>query len=123
MPRTMVRLEFTNTNSFSHHVSHFAPRGAAASEKGTPPPGASPSPAPACLAPLHVPLHPTQIYESIGGFAIFGILYATRDRFKTPGVRFWTMLILYGAERSFFEIFRDGPRGFLGPFSHAACRP
>ena len=40
---------------------------------------------PACLAPLNVPLHPTQIYESIGGFAIFGFLYMTRDRFKTPG--------------------------------------
>ena len=74
---------------------------------------------PACLAPLHVPLHPTQIYESIGGFAIFGILYATRDRFKTPGMRFWTMLILYGAARAFFEIFRDDPRGFVGPFSES----
>ncbi len=74
---------------------------------------------PACLAPLHVPLHPTQIYESIGGFAIFGFLYATRDRFKTPGMRFWTMLILYGAARAFFEIFRDDPRGFVGPFSES----
>jgi len=74
---------------------------------------------PACLAPLHVPLHPTQIYESAGSFAIFGFLYATRDRFKTPGMRFWTMLILYGAARSFFEIFRDDPRGFVGPFSES----
>ncbi len=74
---------------------------------------------PACLAPLHVPLHPTQIYESIAGFAIFGFLYVTRDRFRTPGMRFWTMLILYGTARSFFEIFRDDPRGFLGPFSES----
>ena len=74
---------------------------------------------PASLAPLHVPLHPTQIYESMAGFAIFGFLYATRDRFRTPGVRFWTMLILYGAARSFLEIFRDDPRGFLGPFSES----
>jgi phosphatidylglycerol:prolipoprotein diacylglycerol transferase len=74
---------------------------------------------PASLAPLHVPLHPTQIYESMAGFAIFGILYATRDRFRTPGVRFWTMLILYGAARSFLEIFRDDPRGFLGPLSES----
>ncbi|MCP2501182.1 MAG: prolipoprotein diacylglyceryl transferase [Deltaproteobacteria bacterium] len=74
---------------------------------------------PACLAPLNVPLHPTQIYESIGGFAIFGILYAARDRFRTPGTRFWTMLILYGAARAFFEIFRDDPRGFVGPFSES----
>jgi phosphatidylglycerol:prolipoprotein diacylglycerol transferase len=74
---------------------------------------------PASLAPLHVPLHPTQIYESIAGFAIFGFLYATRDRFRTPGMRFWTMLILYGAARSFLEIFRDDPRGFVGPFSES----
>jgi phosphatidylglycerol:prolipoprotein diacylglycerol transferase len=66
-----------------------------------------------------VPLHPTQIYEAIGGFAIFGFLYATRDRFRTPGTRFWTMLILYGIARSFFEIFRDDPRGFVGPFSES----
>ncbi len=74
---------------------------------------------PASLAPLHVPLHPTQLYESLAGFAIFGILAATRDRFSTPGMRFWTMLILYGVARSFFEIFRDDPRGFLGPFSES----
>ena len=74
---------------------------------------------PASLAPLHVPLHPTQVYESLAGFAIFGILAATRDRFVTPGMRFWTMLILYGAARSFLEIFRDDPRGFVGPFSES----
>jgi len=74
---------------------------------------------PASLAPLHVPLHPAQIYESLSGFAIFGIVYLTRDRFVTPGTRFWTMLILYGAARSFLEIFRDDPRGFLGPFSES----
>jgi len=74
---------------------------------------------PACLAPLNVPLHPTQAYEALAGFTIFGVLYATRDRFRTPGTRFWTMLILYGAARSFLEIFRDDPRGFLGPFSES----
>ncbi len=74
---------------------------------------------PASLAPPHVPLHPTQLYESVAGFAIFAILAATRERFSTPGMRFWTMLILYGAARSFFEIFRDDPRGFVGPFSES----
>jgi prolipoprotein diacylglyceryltransferase len=34
-------------------------------------------------------------------------------------MRFWTMLILYGTARSFIEIFRDDPRGFLGPFSES----
>jgi phosphatidylglycerol:prolipoprotein diacylglycerol transferase len=74
---------------------------------------------PGSLAPLHVPLHPTQIYESLSGFAIFGVLYAVRDRFKTPGMLFWTMLILYGVVRSILEIFRDDPRGFLGPLSES----
>ena len=74
---------------------------------------------PASLAPLHVPLHPTQSYESLAALAIFGVLYVTRDRFRTPGMRFWTMLILYGAARSFIELFRDDPRGFVGPFSES----
>jgi phosphatidylglycerol:prolipoprotein diacylglycerol transferase len=74
---------------------------------------------PASLAPLGIPLHPTQVYESLGGFFIFGTLYATRDRFKTPGMMFWTMIIMYGVVRSFLEIFRDDPRGFLGPFSES----
>lgn len=74
---------------------------------------------PASLAPLHVALHPTQAYESLASLAIFGVLSATRDRFVTPGMRFWTMLVLYGVARSFLEIFRDDPRGFIGPFSES----
>ncbi len=74
---------------------------------------------PGSLAPLHVPLHPTQIYESLSAFAIFGTLYAARDRFKTPGMMFWTMLILYGVARTILEIFRDDPRGFWGPVSES----
>ncbi|MCL5966990.1 MAG: prolipoprotein diacylglyceryl transferase [Deltaproteobacteria bacterium] len=74
---------------------------------------------PASLAPPYVPLHPTQIYEAFGALGIFALLLLTRDRFRTPGMRFWTMLILYGVVRSFLEIFRDDPRGFLGPFSES----
>lgn len=74
---------------------------------------------PASLAPLGVHLHPTQIYESLAGFAIFGTLYLMRDRFRTPGMMFWTMIILYGVIRSILEIFRDDPRGFVGPFSES----
>ncbi len=74
---------------------------------------------PTSLAPLNVPLHPTQIYEALAGFAIAGLMYVTRDRFRTPGMRFWTMLILYGIARSSLEILRDDPRGFVGPFSES----
>jgi phosphatidylglycerol:prolipoprotein diacylglycerol transferase len=74
---------------------------------------------PASLAPLGIPLHPTQLYESLGAIAIFGTLFATRDRFRTPGMMFWTMIILYGIVRSFLEIFRDDPRGFWGSYSES----
>jgi phosphatidylglycerol:prolipoprotein diacylglycerol transferase len=74
---------------------------------------------PASLAPLNVPLHPTQPYEALAGFCIALLLYLTRDRFRTPGMRFWTMLILYGIARSSLEILRDDPRGFVGPFSES----
>jgi len=74
---------------------------------------------PASLAPLNVPLHPTQIYEAAASFGIAWLLYLTRERFRTPGVRFWTMLILYGVVRSLLEILRDDPRGFVGPFSES----
>jgi phosphatidylglycerol---prolipoprotein diacylglyceryl transferase len=74
---------------------------------------------PASLAPLQVPLHPTQIYEALGTLAIFGVLSAVRTRIATPGVLFWIMLVLYGSLRSVLELFRDDPRGFVGPFSES----
>ncbi len=74
---------------------------------------------PASLAPLYVPLHPTQLYEARAALAIFAFLYMMRKRFKTPGMLLWTMLILYGIARSLLEIFRDDPRGFLGPLSES----
>src|SRR4030067_1584494 len=83
------------------------------------PPGPSVSPDPSSLPPLHVSLHPTQLYESLASFAMFAFLYAARKRFRTPGMRFWTMLVLYGVVRSFLEIFRDDPRGFVGAFSES----
>lgn len=74
---------------------------------------------PASLAPPYVPLHPTQLYEAFAALAIFAALMATRDRFRAPGLRFWTMLVIYGAVRSALELLRDDPRGFLGPFSES----
>ncbi len=71
------------------------------------------------LATPYIPLHPTQLYESLAALAIFGALAATRKRFVTPGMRFWTMLILYGIARAALEIFRNDPRGFAGPFSES----
>lgn len=75
--------------------------------------------APGSLAPQHIPLHPTQLYEALASVAIFGILYGTRKRFETPGMLFWTLLLLYGTARSLLEFFRNDPRGFVGPFSES----
>lgn len=74
---------------------------------------------PSGLAPLFRPLHPTQIYEALASLAIFGFLYAARERFRTPGMLFWTTLVLYGAARFFLETYRDDPRGFVLGFSES----
>jgi len=93
------------------------------------PPWRSPSPTPpASRAP--VPLHPTQIYESAGA-SPSSLPVRHAGPVKTPGMRFWTMLILYGAARSFFEIFRADPalhRSFSSrrsspPTDHYASSP
>lgn len=74
---------------------------------------------PASLAPLHVPLHPTQLYEALGALAVFGILFAARKRVAVPGTLFGIMLVLYGSLRFALETVRDDPRGFLGPLSES----
>jgi len=74
---------------------------------------------PAAPAPLYVPLHPAQVYEALAALGIFALLAATRARFRTAGMRFWTFLLLYGAGRFALERYRDDPRGFLGPLSES----
>ncbi|MBI5015739.1 MAG: prolipoprotein diacylglyceryl transferase [Deltaproteobacteria bacterium] len=73
---------------------------------------------PRSLARLGVPLHPTQLYESAAAFALFAILYGVvgrRRRFE--GQVFGAYLTAYPALRFTVEIFRDDPRGSLGPLS------
>lgn len=70
---------------------------------------------PACMAdPKGVPLHPTQLYESIFIlFVMIGLLYL-RDRKKFNGQLFLTYLIAYGVGRFILEYFRgDVERGFI----------
>jgi phosphatidylglycerol:prolipoprotein diacylglycerol transferase len=64
--------------------------------------------------PLGVPLHPTQIYESLATFVIFGIL-VWRYRHKTyDGQIFLLYLVLYAVARFFIEFLRgDEDRGFV----------
>jgi len=78
---------------------------------------------PACYAsPKGVPLHPTQLYESIYILLVMIFLLIIRRRRKFYGQLFLLYLILYAAGRSVLETFRgDEERGYLldGYLSHA----
>ncbi len=63
------------------------------------------------LAPLGVPLHPTQVYSVISNLLIFGILVWLDKHKKFQGMIFWSYILLYGLFRSFIEIFRGDVRG------------
>ncbi|MBF0240958.1 MAG: prolipoprotein diacylglyceryl transferase [Desulfamplus sp.] len=66
---------------------------------------------PNSLAPLHVSLHPTQIYEAISNFIlVFILIFVDRNK-QTDGVTFWSYIFFYGAMRAFIETFRGDPRG------------
>lgn len=73
---------------------------------------------PRSLARLGVPLHPTQLYESVAAFALFAVLYWAIARHRRfPGQVFGTYLVAYPALRFTVELFRADPRGALGPLS------
>jgi len=66
---------------------------------------------PHALAPVGIPLHPTQIYSVITNLAVFAILLWWRKRQKFQGELFIVFMILYALTRSFVEVFRNDPRG------------
>ncbi|MDZ7760460.1 MAG: prolipoprotein diacylglyceryl transferase [Desulfovermiculus sp.] len=72
---------------------------------------------PQSLAPLHIPLHPTQLYHSLAGLVTCVLLLSLRSKFPVPGQRFAMFLILYAFFRFGIELFRGDFRGVLGPFS------
>lgn len=76
---------------------------------------------PASLAPLETPLHPTQIYESVGNFLIAAFLLFLLRKQMRPGAVFCVYLIVYGLFRSVVETFRADFRGgtLFGLFSPA----
>jgi phosphatidylglycerol:prolipoprotein diacylglycerol transferase len=64
--------------------------------------------------PLGVPLHPTQIYESVTELLILGLLLATEKKGRPfEGRTFWSYIILYGISRFVIEFFRGDPRGMV----------
>ncbi len=72
---------------------------------------------PHSLAPLNVPLHPTEIYHSLAGLITFFILWLTRDRFKKKGQLFGLLMVLYGIGRFVIEFYRGDFRPMWGPLS------
>lgn len=67
--------------------------------------------------PLGIPLHPTQIYESLATLLIFGILLWRYRRKTRDGQIFLLYLGLYAVARFFIEFLRgDEDRGFV--FNH-----
>ncbi len=72
---------------------------------------------PQSLAPLGVPLHPTQLYSSLNAFFIFFVLILMRRFQKFEGQIMTVYLILYSVARFIVEYFRGDPRKmFFGEF-------
>jgi phosphatidylglycerol:prolipoprotein diacylglycerol transferase len=68
--------------------------------------------------PLNVPLHPTQVYESLSGLAIFLLILAFERKGRPfAGRTFWGYILLYGVSRFVIEYFRGDPRGVNAGFS------
>jgi phosphatidylglycerol:prolipoprotein diacylglycerol transferase len=64
--------------------------------------------------PLNVPLHPTQLYESLAGLVILVVLLALERRGRAfPGRTFWLFVLLYAVSRFVIEFFRGDDRGMV----------
>lgn len=68
---------------------------------------------PHSLAPLNIPLHPTQLYSSALNFIIFFILLALRRKKAYHGQVFLWLLVLHSTARLFVERFRGDDRGTI----------
>ena len=72
---------------------------------------------PRSLAPLGIPLHPTQLYHALANLLIFLVLLWIYPRRKFYGEVFAAYLFLYGLGRFSIEFLRGDPRSYLGPLS------
>lgn len=63
------------------------------------------------MAPVGIPIHPTQLYSVITNSLIFLFLIYLKKKQQFKGENFVIFLILYSITRSFVEKFRDDPRG------------
>ncbi len=63
--------------------------------------------------PLNTPLHPTQLYESVGTFLLFVYLMWRLGRRHFTGQIILEYLLIYAGLRFVIEFFRDDERGFV----------
>jgi phosphatidylglycerol:prolipoprotein diacylglycerol transferase len=67
------------------------------------------------------PVHPTEIYESLLNFGLYGVLAWLFRRKKFDGQVFGAYLVSYAILRSFVEMFRgDYPQHYLGGWATPA---
>jgi len=71
---------------------------------------------PNSLAPLNIPLHPSQLYSSALNITVFFILLWTYKRKSFDGQVFSLYLVLYAVIRFILETLRSDPRGSLTLF-------
>ena len=65
-----------------------------------------------------LPVHPTQLYESLAGLALLGLVWTVRRRQRFSGQLLAVFGVGYAALRFLIEIVRADPnRGAIGPFS------
>ena len=69
---------------------------------------------PACLAPLGVVVHFTQLYEIIFLAIVFGIVLALKGRLKPDGSQFLVYLGLYSLWRVGIDFLREGTDFIFG---------
>jgi phosphatidylglycerol:prolipoprotein diacylglycerol transferase len=65
------------------------------------------------IAPIGIPLHPTQLYDALNEVIVFSIITILRPRMKFVGQVWWTWIGLYAVGRAIVETFRGDPRGAL----------
>src|SRR2546428_3447221 len=66
---------------------------------------------PEALAPLNVPLHPTEVYMVLGNLLVLSLLLWLRSRKRFDGQIFLAYGIFYSIQRFIIEFYRDDPRG------------
>src|SRR6185503_4596531 len=47
----------------------------------------------------NAPVHPSQLYFALAGFALFALAWALRKRFTVPGTLFWMFIVLFALVR------------------------